>query len=215
MSQLQAARLVLVVFGEKEGDDHMENAVRDGVASLETDYPGYDFTVIVLNMKFSRAIGMMEGVKRCAMTDLLFLVDVDIQFTVDVPDLIRSFTRLGEQVYFPIVFSMFKGETDGYWRDFGYGIMAAYREDIERVHGFNTTIVGWGKEDVDLFDRFVTTNLTIFRSPTPQLVHRYHEVTCSAELSVSQATACRSSRANNYLPLPTLVSEILNSSVLN
>merc|ERR1719245_1139338 len=152
----------------------MENAVRDGVASLETDYPGYDFTVIVLNMKFSRAIGMMEGVKRCAMTDLLFLVDVDIQFTVDVPDLIRSFTRLGEQVYFPIVFSMFKGEEDGYWRDFGYGIMAAYRQDIERVDGFNTTIVGWGKEDVDLYDRFVSTNMTIFRSPCPQRVQHDH-----------------------------------------
>ena len=215
LSQLQPARLVLVVFREVEGDDNMENSVRDGVASLETNYPGYDFTVIILNMKFSRGIGMMEGVKRCAMTDLLFLVDVDIQFTVDVPDLIRSFTRPGEQVYFPIVFSMFKGETAGYWRDFGYGIMAAYREDIERVHGFNTTIVGWGKEDVDLFDRFVATNLTIFRSPTPQLVHRYHEVTCSTELSAAQAAACHSSRANNYLPLHTLVRDVLGSSLLN
>jgi len=215
LSQLQPARLVLVVFREQDGDDNMENAVRDGVSSLETNYPGYDFTVIVLNMKFSRGIGMMEGVKLCAMTDLLFLVDVDIQFNVDVPDLIRSFTRIGEQVYFPIVFSLFKGETDGYWRDFGYGIMAAYRQDIERVHGFNTTIVGWGKEDVDLFDRFVATNLTIFRSPAPQLVHRYHEVTCSKDLSAAQANACISSRANNYLSLPTLVSQILNSSLLN
>ena len=215
LSQLQPARLVLVVFREEEGDDNMENSVRDGVASLETNYPGYDFTVIVLNRKFSRGIGMMEGVKACDLTDLLFLVDVDIQFSVDVPDLIRSFTRLGEQVYFPIVFSMFKGEEDGYWRDFGYGIMAAYRQDIERVDGFNTTIVGWGKEDVDLFDRFVTTNLSIFRSPTPQLVHRYHEVTCSPVLSVAQASACQSSRANNYLPLPSLVSQILNSSLLN
>ena len=215
LSQLQPARLVLVVFKETKDDTAMEDTVRDGVMGLESNYPGYDFTVSVLERVFSRAIGMMEGVQRCASSDLLFLVDVDIQFTADVLDNIRSFTKLGEQVYFPIVFSMFKGETDGYWRDFGYGIMAAYRADIDRVDGFNTTIVGWGKEDVDLFDRFVTTNLTIFRSPTPQLVHRYHEVTCSAELSVSQATACRSSRANNYLPLPTLVSEILNSSVLN
>ena len=88
----------------------------------------------------------MEGIKRCGTTDLLFLVDVDIQFSADVLDNIRSFTKLGEQVYFPIVFSLFKGEGDGYWRDFGYGIMSAHKADIERVNGFNTTIVGWGKE---------------------------------------------------------------------
>jgi len=214
LSQLQPARLVLVVFREDKEDTGMEDTVRDGVMGLESNYPGYDFTVTVLDRVFSRGIGMMEGVKLCAMTDLLFLVDVDIQFSADVLDNIRSFTKFGEQVYFPIVFSMFKGETDGYWRDFGYGIMAAYRADIEKVNGFNTTIVGWGKEDVDLYDRFVSTNMTIFRSPCPQLVHRYHEVTCSSSLSNVQAQACKSSRANNYLPLSDLVTQVLNSPCL-
>ena len=211
LAQLQPARLVLVVFKENKEDTAMEDTVRDGVMGLESNYPGYDFTVTVLERVFSRAIGMMEGVKLCEMSDLLFLVDVDIQFQTDVLDNIRTFTKLGEQVYFPIVFSMFKGETDGYWRDFGYGIMSAHRADIENVHGFNTTIVGWGKEDVDLFDRFVSSNLTIFRSPCPQLVHRYHEVTCSPTLSPTQAAACKSSRANNYLPLSDLVNKVLTS----
>ena len=211
LSQLQPARLVLVVFKENKEDTAMEDTVRDGVMGLESNYPGYDFTVSVLEMKFSRALGMMEGIKRCGTTDLLFLVDVDIQFSADVLDNIRSFTKLGEQVYFPIVFSLFKGETDGYWRDFGYGIMSAHKADIERVNGFNTTIVGWGKEDVDLFDRFVSTNVSIFRSPCPQLVHRYHEVTCAPDLSSQQAAACRSSRANNYLPLSHLVTRVLSS----
>ena len=216
LSQLQPARLVLVVFKETKDDTAMEDTVRDGVMGLESNYPGYDFTVSVLERVFSRAIGMMEGVQRCASSDLLFLVDVDIQFTADVLDNIRSFTKLGEQVYFPIVFSMFKGETDGYWRDFGYGIMAAYRADIDRVDGFNTTIVGWGKEDVDLYDRFVAAPaISIFRSPCPQLVHRYHPVTCAPQLSAVQAAACRSSRANNYLPLSALVSQVLSSPCWN
>jgi len=214
LSQLQPARLILVVFKEDKDDTGMEEAVRDGVMALESNYPGYDFTVSVLDKVFSRAIGMMEGVKLAAMYDLLFLLDVDMQFSADVLDNIRSFTKLGRQVYFPIVFSKFKGESDGYWRDYGYGIMAAHRADIERVNGFNTTIVGWGKEDVDLYDRFVSSNISVFRSPCPQLVHRYHEVTCSPTLSPQQASACRSSRANNYLPLSDLVTSVLNSPCL-
>ena len=151
----------------------------------------------------------MEGVKLSAMNDLLFLIDVDMQFNADVLDNIRSFTKLGKQVYFPIVFSKFKGETNGYWRDNGYGIMAAYRADIERVNWFNTTIVGWGEEDVDLYDRFVNSNISVFRSPCPQLVYRYHEVTCHPTLSPQLASTCQSSRANNYLPLSELVTSVL------
>jgi len=72
LSQLQPARLILVVFKEDKDDTGMEEAVRDGVMALESNYPGYDFTVSVLDKVFSRAIGMMEGVKLAAMNDLLF-----------------------------------------------------------------------------------------------------------------------------------------------
>lgn len=74
------------------------------------------------------------------------------------------------QVYFPVVFSEFDPAVvygagvsapshflvtrdSGYWRQFGFGIASAYRSDVEAAGGFNTAIRGWGKEDVDLFDR--------------------------------------------------------------
>lgn len=215
LSQLQPARLVMVVFKEEEGDTQMEAAVREGTEALESNYPGYDFTVTVLSMSFNRGVGMMAGIKLCVKSELLLLIDVDIQFSGEALDLVRSFSKPGEQVYFPIVFSMFKGEREGYWRDFGFGIMSAYKQDIERVQGFNTTITGWGKEDVDLYERFISTNISIFRAPTPHLVHRYHPVTCSSSLPPSQAAMCKSSKASNYLPLGELVDKILNSSLLN
>ena len=215
LSQLQPARLVMVVFREHEQDTQMEAAVRQAVAALESNYPGYNFTVVVLSQTFSRGIGMMEGIRLCHANELLFLLDVDIQFSGNVLDLMRSFTKPGQQVYYPIVKSMFKGEQEGYWRDFGFGIMSAYRSDIDRTAGFNTSIVGWGKEDVDLFTKFLSTNLTMFRAVEPQLVHRYHEVNCAASLPTAQADMCRSSRASNYLPLHTLADLVLNSSLLN
>ena len=215
LSQLQPARLVMVVFKEEEGDTLMEAAVREGTEALESNYPGYDFTVTVITNSFNRGVGMMAGIKLCAASDLLLLIDVDIQFGGEALDLVRSFTKPGEQVYFPIVYSMFKGEKEGYWRDFGFGIMSAYKQDLEMVQGFNTSIVGWGKEDVDLYERFLSTNISIFRSPTPHLVHRYHPVTCSPTLPSTQAAMCKSSKASNYLPLGELVDKILNSSLLN
>lgn len=215
LSQLQPARLVMVVFKEEERDTQMEGAVREGTEALENNYPGYDFTVSVLNMAFSRGVGMMAGIKLCVETELLLLIDVDIQFSGEALDLVRSFSKLGEQVYFPVVFSMFKGEQEGYWRDFGFGIMSAYKQDLDRVQGFNTSITGWGKEDVDLYERFLSTNISIFRAPTPHLVHRYHPVTCSPTLPPKQAAMCKSSKASNFLPLGELVDKILNSSLLN
>merc|ERR1719244_1033888 len=71
------------------------------------------------------------------------------------------------------------------------------------------------KGTVDLYERFLNTNISIFRSPTPHLVHRYHPVTCSPTLPSTQAAMCKSRRASNSLPLGELVDKILNSSLLN
>ena len=44
-------------------------------------------------------------------------------------------------------------EDGGYFRTFGFGIFSAYKQELERVGGFNTSIEGWGGEDVDLYDK--------------------------------------------------------------
>lgn len=80
-------------------------------------------------------------------------------------------------MYFPIVFSQYDpsfeddnpesmglnqihsstfdiDDSRGYWRFYGFGITSLYHSDLKRVGGMNLTIHGWGKEDVDLFDRY-------------------------------------------------------------
>lgn len=42
----------------------------------------------------------------------------------------------------------------GYWRNFGFGIVSMYKSDLELVGGFDISIQGWGKEDVDLYIKF-------------------------------------------------------------
>ena len=212
LQQLQPASLVMVVFAEAE-DDPVERAVREGMESLEINYPGYSFKVVTLRAPFSRAVGLMAGVAERKDTDLLLLLDIDIKFTAAAFSTIRMFTKAGSSVFFPIVFSEFK-DKGGYWRDFGFGIVSVYKSDLLAVKGLNTNIAGWGKEDVDLYDRFLNSNLTVERAVAPELVHLYHPVSCSKDLASDQAGMCATSRASTFMSLPALVDTVLNSSLL-
>ena len=188
--KLQAARLVLVVFkevadntttssssssfGTSQGQS-VQKLAQEKVAYIENNYPGYAPQILEKRGIFSRALGLTEGLKACQDSDLVFIVDVDIRFTAEVFDTVRKFTSPGRAAYFPVIFSEFRGSDGGYWREYGYGIMAAFKADIVRAGGFNTRIHGWGKEDVDLYSKCLKIGLTITRTTDPDLVHVYHQ----------------------------------------
>lgn len=69
-----------------------------------------------------------------------------------------------------------------------------------QVGGFDTSIKGWGKEDVDLFDKFVaiSENVTIFRAADPGLVHVFHMVECDPNLTDTQLEMCKNTRATTF-----------------
>ncbi len=86
---------------------------------------------------------------------------------------------------------------NGYWRQFGFGIVAVYGSDLKRVGGFDTSIVGWGKEDVDLYEKFIRSNMTVFRSVDPGLIHIFHKIECDASLAAEQMIMCMGSKATS------------------
>jgi hypothetical protein len=61
-------------------------------------------------------------------------------------------------------------------------MVACYNSDLRLAGGFDTSIVGWGKEDTDLYNKFVHSNLTIFRAADPGLVHIFHDIVCDPGL---------------------------------
>jgi len=94
--------------------------------------------------------------------------------------------------------SHFSFDTDfGYWRQFGFGIVCVYNSDLRRVGGFDTSIIGWGKEDVDLFEKFIKSNITIFRTVDPGLVHVFHRIECDSSLSDEQMIMCLGSKSTS------------------
>lgn len=103
----------------------------------------------------------------------------------------------------------------GYWRGFGYGLLCVYQSDFASTGGFDTSIKGWGLEDVDLFGKFVQkdpeggasgTLVTAkpFRAKEPDLVHVYHHSHCDAGLESRQLTMCLASRSSSIMSVSNL-----------
>ena len=70
-----------------------------------------------------------------------------------------------------------------------------YRKDYIQVGGFNLRIKGWGSEDVDLHQNFITQNkIRIIRAPDSGLIHHYHTKDCNNKLPWKQYHSCVSTK---------------------
>ena len=89
----------------------------------------------------------------------------------------------------------------GFWRQYGYGMLGVYLSDLRRVGGFNVSLVGWGYEDVDLFGKFISHNVSIVRSVDTGMVHVFHTTHCgeittigAQQADVARIKMCEGSR---------------------
>ncbi|XP_071450437.1 chondroitin sulfate synthase 1 [Hetaerina americana] len=237
----EATELVVVLFPDpqEEGPPTANKGPRVIIANqtigllrtLQRKYPSAKISVVpVMEENFARAVALEMGAAHCKEDALLFLVDVDIAFTPEALRRIRLNTIKGHQVYFPVVFSEFDPEVvhanttsresmnhfiinddQGYWRNYGFGIVSVYHSDLKAVGGMDTSIRGWGKEDVDLYEKFIragklgsenhssgSKKVKIFRAADPGLVHIFHLVHCDPNLEATQLLMCQGTRANTF-----------------
>ncbi|XP_024085616.1 chondroitin sulfate synthase 1-like [Cimex lectularius] len=222
---------LIVVLFPSDKENTVQN-VLDSIKSLQNKYSYARIVAVPVFDNFSRANALSIGASQVSEPrDLLFFIDVDIVFKSECLRRIRTNTVRGKSVYFPIVYSEYDPEivynkkispshfnfTDvtGYWRQYGFGIGSVYKSDLLKVGGFNTDIKGWGKEDVDLFDKFIATaaNTTIFRSVDLGMVHVFHVVDCDLTLEAQQLKMCKATRADTYGSVKQL-SEYYNNNRL-
>ena len=196
---------LMAKYGLKDGNRHLNLILSEG--------------------KFSRSIGCELGADTFSTNDLIFFIDVDIAFTSDFLLRARLNTIEYKQVYYPIVFSEYDPDdtinsirnvktekrsnqklrkhhfdfspNSGYWRHFGFGIVATYNSDLKRVGGFDKSIIGWGKEDVDLYEKYIKSNMTVFRTVDPGLVHVFHKIECDPQLNNEQTLMCIGSKSTS------------------
>ena len=73
----------------------------------------------------------------------------------------------GKTAYYPIIYSKFDpeatnhgetfdvGEREGFWREYGFGMVSLYQSDFAASGGFDLTLQGWGGEDIHLVTNFI------------------------------------------------------------
>ncbi|XP_066583184.1 chondroitin sulfate synthase 1 [Prorops nasuta] len=208
----EKTELTVVVYPHPT-EDSVEKTI-NLVEQLRYKYRNSRIETITGSGNFSRAKALHVGISKLKDEDLLFFIDVDIVFTNSALNRIRLNTLLGRRIYFPVVFSQYDpkvlyknsvkpdrfaiSDFSGYWRIFGFGIVSLYKKDYNAIGGFDLSIQGWGKEDVDLFDKAVKSNLDIFRAADKHMIHVFHEVECENKLSRTQYTMCMGTKAATY-----------------
>ncbi|XP_061657778.1 chondroitin sulfate synthase 3-like [Syngnathoides biaculeatus] len=178
-------------------------------------YPKADLSVIPMTGNFSRGFALELGSSLSDNDTLLFFCDVDLIFNADALQRCRDNTVQGRQIYFPIIFSQYNPKIvyaekaprennfvltkkSGFWRTYGFGIACVVKSDLLKAGGFDTSILGWGLEDVDLFTKVLNSDLQVLRSQEPGIIHIYHPVHCSLSLDPKQLKMCLGSKASTY-----------------
>ncbi|CAD5123439.1 DgyrCDS11788 [Dimorphilus gyrociliatus] len=214
---------------ENRTDDmvlHMKN--------LAKQYPNHNIQSIVVPGKFSRGISLDRGAQLFAKRDLVCFVDVDLILSRNVLQRMARNTIRNIQAYYPIMFSQFDPgvrcsyggkcslrnnlfsfeESMGYWRQSSFGMACAYKSDLDNVGGFLTAIEGWGKEDLDLYDKFTTHNVQTMRSIDPGMVHVFHPILCHLITEPTQYKMCLDVKASTYASLYVMSAKVSSTSAI-
>ena len=205
--------LTIVYFGEN-GRNEAEDILRATVTKHHFSH----YKLIEKDEQFSRGVGLLAGAEAWDQGNvLLFFCDVDIVFEVAFLDRCRVNAAPGSKVFYPIVFSLYNpavvyseqssipswkdqmvmNRESGFWRTFGFGMTCMYRSDFLFMRGFDTTIQGWGFEDVHLYRKFVQSNIDVVRAPEGGIFHLWHEKKCDPLLPPAQYRMCMGSKARS------------------
>lgn len=201
--------LTVVYFGEQN-----RTVVKSLLEAFEKREKFHDYKIIFEEGPFSRGVGLQRGVFAWEKgNNIMFFCDVDVFFNPDFLERCRLYSEPGQMVYYPIVFSLYNpiivydgrppdverqmyiGKNNGFWRDFGFGMTCMYRNDFVATKGFDTTIQGWGMEDVKLYRKFLLTDLAVIRATDRGIFHMYHPKICDSSLSSEQYMACLRSKS--------------------
>ena len=216
---------IVVAYSSSVSSPHEHKAIMN---EYQVKYPLAGLIWRDVAGNFSRGIALSLAADEFDQAALLFLCDVDLIFSKEFVDRCRMNTDLGKLVYFPIMFSQFDPELShtnnnkpgsyytinkdaGIWRTYSYGPACMYHHDLHAVGGFDTSIKGWGWEDVDLYEKFVNhTEIEVFRATDPGLIHVYHPVKCDPNLPTQQMTQCQGSKASGLANQKSIVRAMLS-----
>lgn len=202
----EKCRLNLVVYGKRDLD-----IIQSNLTVYKAKYPNAQFNLIAGEGQFSRGRALHTGISTLQKSDLAFTCDVDMTIDRSFLNRCRRNPIQGRRVYYPEVFKYYDmdyvyrfeskplfgydiSRKHGHWCTYGYGMLCIYKSDYDDVGGYDTTIEGWGGEDIQLIDNVIKRGYEVMRAPDPSLSHRHHPKVCSKKLTNAQHSQCVSSR---------------------
>ncbi|CAF1427282.1 unnamed protein product [Adineta steineri] len=214
-SDLLSVHLYMILMETAEDSGERMSTIANYIKNFIKKYKMSRIHLIeVKNGNFTRSYACSYGASRFNDTDLLFFIDVDMVFTRDLFPRIRHHTIFNKQVYYPTVFSQYDPQywelpkilsnltsfhirnDIGHWRQYGFGMLGIYKADLAQIGSWNVEISGWGKEDVDLYDKLVRSpTLNVFRTTDNSLMHIFHTKQCSLTLRDDQMTMCKGTKS--------------------
>ncbi|KPP77821.1 hypothetical protein Z043_102730 [Scleropages formosus] len=146
----QNVKLLILLFSMDNNTERVKHI--ELMREYHVKYPKAELEIRPVSGPFSRALALEIGSSHFSNDSLLFYCDVDLLFTADFLQRCRANTILGEQTYFPIIFSQYdpkvvyagKVPSDnhyvftpktGLWRHFGFGIVCVYKVDSYQQWG--------------------------------------------------------------------------------
>lgn len=202
----ESVHLVLAVYGEEDVQQILQNA-----SAYFRKYPKADITIVQGYGEFSRAKALDLGMSKLKNNDLAFFCDVDMSISPQFLSRCRRNAAQGQSVYYPEVFKLYNrkyvyrnewhprkyriNREQGHWGHYAYGMLCIYKSDYIAVGGLDVGMLGWGGEDVDLYERVLRSGLDVLRAPDTGLVHRWHSKSCRMESSTKMLEHCLMSQS--------------------
>jgi chondroitin sulfate synthase len=234
-SDLANVHLYIVLMETAEDSGERMSSILDYTRKFISDRRASRIHLLeVENGNFTRGYARSYGASRFNTTDLLFFIDLDMVFTRDLFPRIRHHTILNRQVYFPIIFSQYDpnywsttemptnfasfhlADDIGYWRQYGFGMLGIYKADLGSIGNWNVEISGWGKEDVEIYDKLVqSSTLNVFRTIDTSLMHVFHTKECAATLRSDQMKMCKGTKSITLGSQRVLSRQVLRMIELN
>lgn len=198
--------LVLSVYGENDIKLVMQN-----VSIYLKKYPKAEITVVPGSGEFSRGKALDLGMSSLNDNDLAFFCDIDMTIDRQFLKKCRRNTIQASSVYYPEVFKLYNrkyvyrkswhprrysiSREQGHWGYYAYGMLCMFKSDYRAIGGLDIGMVGWGGEDVDLYERVLKSGLDVLRSPDTSLMHRWHSKSCKMQSSEKMLEHCLMSQA--------------------